>query len=135
MLQTITKPAGLPLPRHPQSPRAAQAAVIKSFDGRLNEDFSALEQAQFWLNARDFSFGSPCVGSPIGVMFGRWIVAKWRNLTSREIAGLHGEISGDFRTGPVTVAIYVTAPVEAIEAAALPAFALVLSNHNMGATP
>lgn len=135
MLQTLTPPIGLPLPRHPHSPRGAQAAVIKTFDGRPACDFSALHEAQFWLNARGFSFGLSCIGHPSGVMFGRWSVAKWRNMTSREIAALHGEISGDFRTGPVTVAIYTTAPVAAIEAAALPAFALVLSNHKLGVTP
>lgn len=65
--------------------------------------FHALYAAQKWLAQNGYCFGSTCRGSPIGVLKGDFIIAKWRNLTKREIDQLDGELSGDMRNGPVTI--------------------------------
>jgi len=65
--------------------------------------FQALYAAQKWLEQNGYSFGSTCRGSPIGILKGDFIIAKWRNLTKREIEQLDGRMDGDMRNGPVTI--------------------------------
>lgn len=115
---------------HPAVPREDRAVFRRTFDGRHHPDgscvdFSALNDAQDFLDQRGFSFGPGCcdVGGakPQGVMFGRnWHIAKWRNLSSDEQAQLHGTITGNRRKGPVRVAIFWNAPAFAIAAVAEP---------------
>ncbi|WP_426113482.1 hypothetical protein [Pseudomonas sp. DSP3-2-2] len=42
---------------------------------------------------------------PVPVLKGDFIIAKWKNLTRKEIAQLDGKIDGNFREGPVTVTL------------------------------
>ena len=100
--------------------REASAVFSKTFDNERGIDFAALNDAQAFLIDRGFSFGSPCIGCPQGVMYGRWQIAKWRNLTHSEITGLHGVVSGDRRKGPIKVSIFWNAPAFAIAAVAQP---------------
>jgi hypothetical protein len=55
-------------------------------------------------------------GSPRGIMFGNYDVSKWRNLSKRDRADLHGVMTtatGSMREGPVTVRIFESASPEA----------------------
>lgn len=64
--------------------------------------FSALYTAQAWLRDNGYSYGSSCVGMPIGILKGVWSIVKWRNLTGKEREQLDGQlISEDFREGPI----------------------------------
>ena len=78
--------------------------------------FEAFNAATRFLEARGFSVGSVQAGSPTGVVFGRRLVAKWKNIPLNQHALLHGAIQGDTRNGPVTVTIKPTAPADAIAA-------------------
>jgi hypothetical protein len=66
--------------------------------------FQALSAAEAWCRDNGLSVGQSCATGPTGLLFGKydWI-AKWRNLTRKERAALHGTLSGDFREGPVVV--------------------------------
>lgn len=65
--------------------------------------FSAARAACEWCEKRGISVGSMQQGSPRGLLFGDFIVAKWRNLSASERACLHGTMTGDMRYGPVVV--------------------------------
>jgi hypothetical protein len=65
--------------------------------------FKALYAAQKWLSQNGYSYGSTSRGSPVGVMKGDVVIAKWRNLTKQEIDELGGRLTGDTREGPVTL--------------------------------
>lgn len=87
-------------------------AFIRTFTAAGNE-FEALNEARSFLAAHGFSVGSLQRGAPIGVMFGDYKIAKWRNLDSEDIADLHGRLeskNGSFRTGPITLRIRSDAP-------------------------
>src|SRR3546814_7973560 len=58
------------------------------------------------VGAAGFAMGASQVGSPVGLMFGHYIVSKWRNLNQQQRAELHGIVEGDRRTGPLLVTIY-----------------------------
>lgn len=75
--------------------------------------FQALYAAQDWCREHGISFGQSSCAGPTGLLFGAydWI-AKWRNLTPKERADLHGTMEGDFREGPVIILL----KDEAIEA-------------------
>src|SRR3546814_18749727 len=68
------------------------------------------------IGAAGFAIGASQVGSPVGLMFGHYIVSKWRNLNQQKRAELHGIVEGDRRTGPLLVTIYDDAPREARDA-------------------
>lgn len=69
-------------------------------------DFVALNCARAWLEQHGFSCGSTCLGYPVGILKGKWVIAKWRNLTPKERSVLHGRMeSDDFREGPIKVMI------------------------------
>ncbi len=79
--------------------------------------FSALYAAQAWLRENGYSFGSLCVGMPIGILKGTWSIAKWRNLTGKEREQLDGQLtSDDFREGPVVLRLKESATDEEIKA-------------------
>lgn len=67
------------------------------------ETFKALYLAQDWLRENGYSYGSTCRDQPIGILKGDWVIAKWRNLTAKEVAGLDGVLAGSPRHGPVEV--------------------------------
>lgn len=68
-------------------------------------DFAALYAAQNWCDENGISYGSLCGDAPVGLLYGDWAIAKWRNLTPAERAQLDGRMEGDFRHGPVTIRI------------------------------
>lgn len=78
--------------------------------------FAALNTVEDFLAAHGFSFGKNQRGEPTGILYGDFDIQKWRNLRANERKALHGIIeAGDHRNGPVTVTIYDTAPVEALD--------------------
>ena len=68
-------------------------------------DFESWYECQRWLKERGYSVGSTCFGSPVGVLRGDYIIAKWRNLNEKERAELDGTVTGDFRNGPLTLSL------------------------------
>lgn len=84
----------------------------KTFTGQV--PFEAMNACRDWLEARGYSSGSTCVMHPTGVLKGDFEIAKWRNLTRKEIAALDGSITGNTRKGPVTL-VLKAAPVEHLE--------------------
>lgn len=75
-------------------------------------DFCALRAAERFLASAGFSVGSGCKGCDTGILFGDWVIAKWRNLTRSEQAVLHGVMTGDRRNGPVMIRLTVHCPPE-----------------------
>ncbi|MBA6068357.1 hypothetical protein [Pseudomonas mosselii] len=71
----------------------------KTFD--QEGTFQALYAAQNWLRENGYSYGSTCRDQPIGVMKGEWDIAKWRNLSRQDIAGLDGVLFGSPCNGPI----------------------------------
>lgn len=68
--------------------------------------FQSLYAAEAWCLEKGISVGQSCATGPTGLLFGKYTwIAKWRNLTAKERAELHGTMSGDFREGPVIVAL------------------------------
>lgn len=69
--------------------------------------FEALYAAQKWLTQNGYSYGSNCAMHPTPVLKGDHYISKWKNLTKKEITQLDGQLSGNFREGPVTLALKV----------------------------
>lgn len=68
------------------------------------ESFSAINTAEKFLKDAGFSVGSMERNSPIGIVKGLYIIAKWSNLTEDDKKMLNGVItSNDFRDGDVTI--------------------------------
>lgn len=85
-------------------------------------DFSANAAAEQFLASAGFSVGSMQRGDPRGVMFGDYVIAKWRNLNLSERHALHGILAyrnGSARGGDAIVRIFVNAPDEARAALSL----------------
>lgn len=76
-------------------------------------DFAALDAAFAWCRERGFSVGPGQTGEPSGILHGRYMIAKWRNLDAADRAALDGELTGDRRDGPVVVVIFADARPEA----------------------
>jgi hypothetical protein len=73
-------------------------------------DFRACNAAEAFLAALGFSVG-PCQGPAArGILFGDFLISKWRKMAKKEIAGLHGVMTGSMRNGPVKITIYNSAP-------------------------
>ena len=70
-------------------------------------EFEAFHAAEAWCAANGISVGRMQAGSPCGLMRGDFDIAKWRNLNVIERQALHGEMTGDFRNGPVFVKMEV----------------------------
>ena len=68
--------------------------------------FAALYEAEGWLRAHGYSFGSLCVPQPVAIMLGDYQIAKWKNLTQNERNQADGTMTAlCFRTGPVKVTL------------------------------
>jgi len=65
--------------------------------------FQALYAAQAWCRENGISYGSLCSPFPTGLLFGDYVISKWRNLSKQERDDLHGTMSGEFREGPVII--------------------------------
>ena len=85
---------------------SAQYAVFTKFFTEPGT-FQALYAAEKWLdeNGYSYSYGPGSAMRPTSVLKGDFIIAKWKNLTRKEIAQLDGKIDGKFREGPVTVTL------------------------------
>lgn len=68
-------------------------------------DFQAMYAAEDWCKRHGYSVASAQRGSPRGLMRGDWLIAKWRNLTTKERGQLDGTMTGDMRNGPVTIKV------------------------------
>lgn len=84
--------------------------------------FAAMAMAEGFLQSRGFSVAPMQGDEPRGVMFGKYIIAKWRDLSPSHILQLHGILSGIMRHGPVTLDVYKTAPPPARSAIARPPY-------------
>jgi hypothetical protein len=80
--------------------------------------FEALNALETLLRTAGFSVGSGCFDAPACVLFGRYTIAKWKNLTLAERATAHATITGDRRNGPVTLTIFDACPEEGLTAIA-----------------
>ncbi len=81
------------------------ATIVMEF--KEEGTFQSYYKACAWLDENGYSYGSMCGDMPIGIMKGDWVIAKWRNLTSKEKKELDGVIeSDDFREGSVKITIY-----------------------------
>ena len=78
-------------------------------------DFAAVRRAEQLLQAHGFSVGVTQRGSSRGIMFGDYIIQKWRNLNVAERAALHGILDGD-RSSHAQIEIWDPAPLEAVRA-------------------
>ena len=76
-------------------------AFTKKFEGA--NTFEACRAAEDWCKKQGLSIGSMERGSPRGLMYGDYIIAKWRNLSWEERRALDGAMVGDMRNGPVCV--------------------------------
>ena len=74
-------------------------------------DFEAMNAAERWLAERGISVGHMQGPEPRGLLFGDYQIAKWRNLTAKERAVLHGRMTGG-RAGPVTIELKDAAVTE-----------------------
>lgn len=87
------------------------------FMARLTDagDFAAVRRAEQLLQDHGFSVGVTQRGSSRGVMFGDYVIQKWRNLNVSERAALHGILDGD-RSSDAQIEIWDPAPLEAVRA-------------------
>jgi hypothetical protein len=87
------------------------ADLIKTFSE--TGTWVAKNAAEEFLQLAGFSVGANQAHSPRGILFGDYAIMKWRNLRRRDIAALHGVMTGDGREGPLVVRIFERAPQEA----------------------
>ena len=78
--------------------------IEKTFEAETT--FQALWDAEAWCAENGISYGSLCGQDPVGLLWGDFSIAKWKNLTGKERHQVHGRMtSPNFRTGPVTIRI------------------------------
>jgi hypothetical protein len=68
-------------------------------------DWKAVTAAEKWCAENGISVGTMQGASPRGLKRGEFTIAKWRNLSENDIAGLDGRMTGDMRNGPVIIEI------------------------------
>ena len=68
--------------------------------------FNACIAAEQWCRDHGISVGFMQRGSPRGLLYGDYSIAKWHNLDSKEKADLDGVMTGDMRNGPVKITLY-----------------------------
>lgn len=90
------------------------ALLEATFTGEAT--FAALYAAEAFLERAGFSAGSGSAGQPTAFMFGDWLVAKWKNLTTTERNNVHGTMTGDRRNGPVTLRLTAKCPPDGLAA-------------------
>jgi len=69
--------------------------------------FQALYAAEKWLADNGYSYGPGSAMHPMPVLKGDFVIAKWKNLTKKEIAQLDGKVDGNMREGPVHIVLKV----------------------------
>lgn len=98
--------------RKPMTAAGARRVLFRRAFAQVG-DFAALDAARAWLRERGFSVGPGQTGAPSGILHGRYMIAKWRDLDAADRANLDGELTGDRRAGPVVVVIFADARPEA----------------------
>lgn len=78
--------------------------------------FAALREATALLVKAGFSVGPTQRGAPAAVMFGDYLIAKWKNLNGLQRRETHATLTGDNRNGPLTIRLLPAAPPEAHDA-------------------
>ncbi|MDR6642800.1 hypothetical protein J2X57_002012 [Luteibacter sp. 1214] len=68
-------------------------------------DFEACKGAETWCRQRGISVGQMQGPSPRGLLFGDYLISKWRGMNAVERKQLHGTMQGDMRHGPITITI------------------------------
>ncbi len=91
---------------HPQ--KHGNAPFKKTFDGD-GTAFGPANQAEEWLSDNGYSYGPSCAMHDQGILKGDFTIAKWRNLTKREIQQLDGKLIAN-RDGPATIILYRNQP-------------------------
>lgn len=76
-------------------------------------DFVAANYAEAFLASAGFSVGTQQRGAPRGILYGLYDIQKWRNLSERDKAGLHGTLSSG-RIDPATIKLCDTSPIDPI---------------------
>lgn len=66
-------------------------------------NFEACREAEAWCDDRGISVGMMERGQPRGLLHEYCVIAKWHNLRPHERAQLDGVMTGDMRSGPVTI--------------------------------
>lgn len=84
--------------------------VILSITFRDSEPSKAEDRAVRFLKSAGFSVGRKQAHSPRGILYGNYDVQKWRNLSERDRATLHGAIVADFKELNATFEIWDTLP-------------------------
>lgn len=85
-------------------PHADGRTVVTFAQDDGDDTFAAMYAAEKWCRDRGISVGESCgPGHPRGLLFGDYLIAKFRNLTTKERAALDGKMTGSMRTGPVTI--------------------------------
>jgi hypothetical protein len=86
-------------------PAHADGRTVVTFMQDAGDDtFTAMYAAEKWCEDKGISVGESCgPGYPRGLLFGDFLIAKFRNLTAKERAALHGKMTGDMRAGPITI--------------------------------
>jgi hypothetical protein len=68
-------------------------------------DFQAFYAAERWCKENGYSVGSMQGPDPIGLLRGDFAISKWRNLSRQQRAELDGQMTGDMRSGPITIRV------------------------------
>ena len=85
-------------------PHADGRTVVTFVQDAGDDTFTAMYAAEKWCAAEGISVGHSCgPGYPRGLLYGDFEIAKFRNLTAKERAALHGKMTGDMRAGPITI--------------------------------
>ena len=82
--------------------------ISEVFEG--TREFEACHKAEDWCRVRGISVGRMDRYDSRGLLVGDFDIAKWHNLSKRDIAQLHGTMRGDMRHGPITVSLRLTHP-------------------------
>jgi hypothetical protein len=78
---------------------------VKVFES-TGEEWSACMAAELWCHENGISVGEMQGPAPRGLLRGDYDISKWRNMTANEKKELHGQMTGDWRNGPVKVELF-----------------------------
>ncbi len=76
---------------------------MKKVEFFQSADFQAVSAAEKWCNEHGISFGFMQGNAPRGLKCGDCTIEKWRNLSTNDIENLDGQMTGNFRNGPVVI--------------------------------
>lgn len=66
----------------------------KTFKAVEADPLMAQHRACMWLKANGYSVGAPQINAPQGILKGRYLISKWRNMTKKEQDSLDGVLLG-----------------------------------------